>query len=94
MNWSYSQGKSLDNMPQTEEHNVPCNYMRLMLYVGGILIPVLLTVFAWHSGRVNAVEQKAEVYAREMVETKTVLRYHTEILQEIRSEMKQLRREK
>jgi len=29
-----------------------------------------------------------------MVETKTVLRYHTEILQEIRSEMKQLRREK
>jgi hypothetical protein len=93
MNWSYSLGKKVGDDMATAEHTVPCSYMKLLMYICGILLPVTLTVFAWHSGRVGAVEQKAEVSARELVEIKTVMRYHTEILQEIRTEMKQIRKE-
>jgi hypothetical protein len=74
----------------TGEHSIPCNYMRLMLYVCGILIPVLLTVFAWHSGRMSAVEQKSELGAREVVELRTVLKHHTVMLNEIRSDIREL----
>jgi len=92
MNWNYSQGKTLDMA--TSEHPIPCNYMRLMLYICGILVPVFLTVFAWHSGRMAAVEQKSELGAREVVELRTILKHHTAMLTEIRSDIRELRDKK